>query len=61
MSIAIGVYFLAALLPSAITSFVDAETTNWSTSTIALWALVPLAIIAVIVFAYVPRGGRGGE
>lgn len=59
--IAIGVYFLSALLPSAFDNFFGANTTTWDTATVALWGLIPLGIIALVVYKYVPStGGKKG-
>lgn len=57
MALGIGVYFLSAVMPGALGNFFGADTTGWDTSTIALWGLIPLAIVAGIVLTFVPRGG----
>lgn len=57
MLIAVGVYFLSAVLPGAFDNFFGADTSSWDAGTAALWLLIPLGIIAVIVFAYLPKGG----
>jgi hypothetical protein len=55
----ISIYFLSAVIPGAISNFFDANTTGWDAGTIALWALIPLAIVAVLVMVFVPsRGGK---
>lgn len=57
-AIAIGIYFLAALLPDALSNFFSTDTTGWDAGSAALWGLIPLAIIGVLVYAYMPRGGN---
>lgn len=57
----IGVYFLAAILPAAITTFFNADTSGWDAGTAALWAIIPLAIIGLLVMKYVPGGSGKGE
>jgi hypothetical protein len=56
----IGIFFLSAVIPAAITNFFGANTTEWDASTVALWALIPLAIVAVLVMVFVPRSGGKG-
>lgn len=57
MVLGIGLYFLSAILPGALDNFFTANTTAWDTSTIALWGLIPLAVIAGVVLVFVPRAG----
>lgn len=57
----IGIYFLSAVIPGALSNFFGANTTGWDTGTVALWGLIPLAIVAVLVFIFVPKGGSKGE
>lgn len=59
--IAIGIYFLSAVIPSALDNLFGADTTNWSVSARALWDILPLAIVAVLVFAFMPKGLGGGK
>lgn len=59
--LAIAVYFLSALVPGAISNFFDANTTGWDAGTVALWGIIPLAIIGLVVFKFVPRDGSKGE
>lgn len=56
-SLAIGVYFLAALVPGAMDTLFSVNTTAWDTSSATLWTLIPLAIIAGIVLIFIPRFG----
>lgn len=57
--IALGIYFLSALVPGAMDNFFAADTTGWDTGTIALWGIIPLAIIGLLVMKFVPRGNKG--
>lgn len=45
----IAVYFLGALLPSIITGLLGVNTSGWDASTIALWSVVTLIVIAGVV------------
>lgn len=56
-SIGLGVIFAAAVLPIALNTFFSTNTTAWDAGTVALWGIVPLGVIAVVVFAFMPRGG----
>lgn len=58
---ALGIYFVAALVPAALDTLFDVNTTGWGASNIALWGLIPLAIIAAVVIVFVPRMGGKGE
>jgi len=57
MVVAISLYFLSAVLPGALDNIFGANTTTWDAGTVALWGLIPLAIIAAIVLVFIPRGG----
>lgn len=59
-ALAIGVYFLSALIPGAMDSLFNVDTSGWDPSSATLFTLIPLAIIAGIVLIFVPRFG-GGE
>jgi hypothetical protein len=39
----------SALLPTALTSLADASTSGWSASSIAMWAVIPVAILISII------------
>lgn len=52
IGLAISVIVMAAVLPSALTTLFDTNTTGWSTGAVALWDALPLVIIAAIVVAY---------
>lgn len=58
-SLAIGVYFLSALIPGAMDALFSVDTTSWDPSSATLFTLIPLAIIAGIVLIFVPRFGAG--
>lgn len=58
LGIGIGLYFLSAVLPGAITNFFTADTASWDTGTKALWVLIPLAVVALLVYYFVPKGGE---
>jgi len=52
IGIALGLYVLAAVLPSALNAFFDADTTGWDAGTVALWGLIPLLVIIFLVRRY---------
>jgi hypothetical protein len=56
MSLGIAVYFLSAIVPGAFDNFFGANTTGWDAGTVALWSLIPLAIIALLVMRFAPSG-----
>lgn len=58
----IAVAFLVAIVPSALNDFFNVSTATWDSSVATLWPIIPLAIVAIFVFAFLPRGagGRGG-
>jgi len=57
VTLVIAIFILAALLPSAMTSIFAANTTAWSATTILMWGILPVIIIAVIVLKFY----KGGE
>lgn len=57
LAIGIGIYFLSAVVPGALTNFFSANTTGWDTGTTALWALIPLAVVAMLVMIFIPSNG----
>lgn len=59
MALGIAVYFLSAVIPGALTNFFGANTTTWDSGTVALWVLIPLAIVALLVMRFAPSGGKG--
>lgn len=58
-ALALGIYFLSALIPGALNNFFGADTSSWDSGTVALWTIIPLAIIGLLVFAFVPKGSKG--
>lgn len=51
---AIGVIFVAALIPLALDDIFAVNTSAWDTGAAALWAVVGLAIVASVVLYFVP-------
>lgn len=49
VTLVIGIYLLATLLPSAIASLNEANTTGWTSSQIAIWSVVSIVILAVVI------------
>jgi hypothetical protein len=49
ISLVIGLVVLAALLPTAITSLNGANTTGWTTTQTAIWAVLGIIVLAVVV------------
>lgn len=49
ISLVIGVIIMAALLPTAISSINDANTSGWEPTQTAIWGILGLIILAVIV------------
>ena len=49
VTIVIAIFILAAMLPAAISALFGANTTGWSPTTILMWGLLPVIIIAVMV------------
>jgi len=49
VTIVIAIFILAAMLPAAITALFGANTTGWSATTILMWGLLPVIIVAVII------------
>ena len=58
IGIGIAIYVLAAIIPSAISSFFNASTVGWTASAVALWGIIPIVIIALLVFKFVPGKGE---
>lgn len=46
---AIGLYIMAAILPGAVSSFMTANTTGWSSTVVTIWNLVPLVLVAYVL------------
>jgi phosphohistidine swiveling domain-containing protein len=49
IGLVIGIVILAALMPTAISSINDANTTGWDASQAAIWSILGLIILAVVV------------
>lgn len=45
----IAIYLLSALIPSAISSLNDANTTAWTATQIAIWGVISIVILATII------------
>lgn len=58
---ALGIYFVAVLIPKALDTFFNQSTTGWDSSSVALWGLIPLAIIGAVVFIFIKGFGSKGE
>lgn len=59
MAIGLGIIFLAAVLPVAFNTFFTADTSSWDAGTVALWAIIPLAVIALVIYNYTGTSGKG--
>lgn len=57
--IGLGIYFLSAIVPTAISNFFNASTVGWDAGTAALWNIIPLAVVGLLVMKYAPGGGKG--
>jgi len=57
VGLAVGAIIAAAILPSAITDIVGANTTGWDTGTVAVWGLmsVLIALAAGMLFLRLVR------
>jgi len=49
ITMVIGVYLFSALLPSAITSLNAANTTGWTTTQLAIYAVVGVVILTAVI------------
>ena len=59
IGLAIAVIVASAVLPSAISTIFNANTTGWSTGAVALWDALPIIVIAAIVIGfYVTKKGK---
>ncbi len=48
----------ANLVPAAITQIVGAGQTGWDASTVALWAIIPLAIVLTVFLFFINQARR---
>lgn len=49
VGLVIGIYLLAALIPSAITALNDTNTTGWTATQLAIWGVLSVIILAVVI------------
>ncbi len=50
----------SVLIPVAITTISDTDTTGWGASEILIWGLLPLIIVVGLLFIFLRRAGLGG-
>lgn len=60
IGIAVSLLLAGIFLPIGIDAVEDADTTNWSASTVTVFVLLPLAAVLAIVLAYFRASGFGG-
>lgn len=58
ITLAIAAFFVAIVVPLAINQTFLVDTSTWG-AVAGLWILLPLGILAVVIFAFLPRGGGG--
>ena len=56
--LAIGIFIVASLLPSAIELVEVTDKTNWSTGAVAMWGIITLVSIVTVVYYILPRVWR---
>lgn len=49
VGLVIGIYLLAALIPSAISALNDTNTSGWTSTQLAIWGVLSIIILAVII------------
>ena len=49
ITLVIGIYLFSALLPSAITSLNAANTTGWTSTQVAIYAVIGIVILAIVI------------
>jgi hypothetical protein len=52
VTMAIGIIVLAALVPTALETLFDVDTTNWSAGARAIWDVLPIVILAGLLVAF---------
>ena len=57
VKILIGMLLASILLPIAISNLIGADQTGWDASTVALWAIIPIAIVIGLVIAVFRSSG----
>lgn len=55
VTFAIGIAFLTAIVPQAISDLFAVDTISWGAGTAALWVLIPLAIVGALVLHFAPK------
>lgn len=60
--LAVGLLFLSAIVPDAITELFSVNTTSWTPAAQKMWDLLPLIIVAgiVLLFVFKDRGEKSG-
>lgn len=63
VKVLIGLLLASILLPIAISNIIGADQTGWDASTIALWAIIPIAlVIGLVVKVFASSGlSTGGR
>ena len=46
----LGVLLAANIIPQAITTILSVNTTSWDSSSVAMWAIIPLVLVLGVVF-----------
>lgn len=59
VKVLIGMLLASVLLPVAISNIIGADQSGWDASTIALWAIIPIAIVIGLVVAVFRTSGLG--
>jgi len=49
ITLVIGIYLFSALLPSAISALNSANTTGWTATQIAIYAVIGVVVLAVVI------------
>jgi len=49
VGLVIGIYLLAALIPSAISALNNTNTTGWTATQLAIWGVLSVIILAVVI------------
>jgi len=49
VGLVIGIYLLAALIPSAITALNSTNTSGWTATQLAIWGVLSVIILAVVI------------
>lgn len=60
---AIGILILSIIVPIAFNNFFDVNTDSWDAGVVALWVIIPIAVIVLFVVKYfmqTVRGVKGG-